>query len=189
MKNKNFIIIALMIICINSVTSCKKKESPTPAPTYTIGQSYGGGIVFYIDGTGQHGLIAAPNDQSTASQWTSDSTLISGCSSTSLGSGQANTNAIIAACTTAGIAAQLCNDLVIGNYSDWFLPSKDELNLLQQQKYKVSGFDNTNFNLSFWSSSEINKGNAWAQYFYDGIQSAKGKITTNYVHVRAIRAF
>lgn len=44
--------------------SCKKNNDSNTSTTYTIGQSFGGGKIFYIDGTGKHGLIVAPNDQS-----------------------------------------------------------------------------------------------------------------------------
>ena len=52
-------------------SSCKKKtDNNNPATTpKVIGQNYGGGIIFYVDGTGQHGLIAAPYDQSSGALW------------------------------------------------------------------------------------------------------------------------
>jgi hypothetical protein len=150
-------------------------------PSFTIGQSYGGGIIFYIDGTGQHGLISATSDQSSGAQWGCFGTLIGG-TGTAIGTGQANTTAIVNGCSTPGIAAQICDALVLNGYSDWFLPSKDELNQMYIQKTVIGGFIDY-----YWSSSEKNAGGAWYQYFPNGAQDYNNKYTTYYV--RAVRAF
>ena len=147
-----------------------------------IGISYGGGIVFYIDGTGQHGLISAINDQGTA-QWGCYGTLI-GCSSLAIGTGQANTTAIVNGCSTAGIAARVCDDLVLNGYSDWFLPSKDELNQMYLQKTVIVSFANC----YYWCSSEDMANWAYSQYPGNGNQNATVKYVDTY-YVRAIRAF
>jgi formylglycine-generating enzyme required for sulfatase activity len=152
-------------------------------PAYLIGQAYGGGIIFYVDGTGQHGLIAATTNQSTGAQWGCYGTSIPGTSS-AIGTGQANTTLIVNGCSTAGIAARLCDDLVLNGYSDWFLPSKDELYQMYLQKTAIGGF--TNF--SYWSSSEYNATNAWDQAFGSGSQSSYSKNFTGN-GVRAVRAF
>jgi hypothetical protein len=150
-----------------------------------IGQSHAGGIVFYIDGTGLHGLVATPGDQSASAQWGCSETLISG-TSTAIGSGQANTTAIVNGCSTSGIAARLCNSLIfppLSPYFDWFLPSKGELNLLYLQKDVVGGFVED----YYWSSSEQDASSAWVQHFTTGVQYNFYKF--NYVGVRAVRAF
>jgi len=149
---------------------------------FYIGASYGGGIIFYLDGTGQHGLISATSDQSTVAQWGCVSTSIPGTSSF-IGTGQANTTAIVTHCGTLGIAAQICDALVLNGYSDWFLPSKDELNQMYVQKTIIGGFaDNP-----FWSSSEYDNYWAWYQYFDYGSNDYYWKDAT--FHVRAVRAF
>ncbi len=152
------------------------------AVSFAIGQSYGGGIIFYIDGTGLHGLISAPTDQSTGAPWGCYGTLIGG-TGTAVGTGQANTTAILNICTFAGIAARICNDLVLNGYSDWFLPSKDELNQMYLQKTVIGGFANN----YYWSSSEYNANYAWDQNFYNGLQNGLSKNGT--ICVRAVRAF
>lgn len=102
-----------------------------------IGTFYGGGILAYILKQGDpgyvhvqiKGLIAAPSDQGSA-KWGCPGTIIGG-TNTALGTGAANTAAILAGCSDeAGIAARLCDNLVLNGYSDWFLPSKNELNKL-----------------------------------------------------------
>jgi Protein of unknown function (DUF1566) len=151
--------------------------------TFYIGQNYGGGIIFYIDGTWQHGLISAPTDQSTGAQWGCEGTTIGG-TFTAIGTGQANTTLIVNGCSEAGRAARICDNLILNGYSDWFLPSKDELNQMYQQKTVIGGFV---YNLNYWSSSEYNADNAWCQYFYNGIQFDSYK--QNAYFVRAVRAF
>ena len=162
---------------------CKKKADNTNPPTpKVIGQSYGGGIIFYIDGTGQHGLIAASSDQSSGVNWGCYGILIGG-TRTAIGTGQANTTAIINGCSTAGIAARICDDLVLNGYIDWFLPSEDELNQMYIQKTIIGGLANG----SYWSSSEDNVNYAWSLYFNDGSQYNDSK---NFIYyVRAVRAF
>jgi hypothetical protein len=158
-------------------------NSVTPSLYFTVGQSYGGGIIFYVDGTGQHGLIAATTDQSTNTSWGCSGTSISG-TSTAAGTGQANTTAIINGCGTAGIAARICNDLELNGYTDWFLPSKDELNMVYLNKDAIGVFANW----YYWSSSQYDAGTAWYQYLETGAQGSmfdKG----NLYAVRAIRDF
>lgn len=150
---------------------------------FTIGQSYGGGIIFYIDKTWMHGLIAPTSDQSTGAQWGCIMTSIPGTSK-DVGTGQANTTAIVNGCSTAGIAARICDDLVLSGYSDWFLPSKDEMNLMYLQQNIIGGFANT----VYWNSTEYNASYAWNQTFPSGLQTLTMK-DGNTWHVRAVRAF
>ena len=71
-----------------------------------------------------------------------------------------------------------------GGYTDWFLPSQDELDALYDAKDVVGGFASG----SYWSSSEYSSNYAWYQYFDDGNQSNyDGKGST--LRVRAVRAF
>jgi hypothetical protein len=158
-------------------------NSVTPGVPLAIGQSYGGGIIFYIDGTTQHGLISAISDQSSGAQWGCQGTFISGADGTAIGTGNQNTLDIIAGCATAGIAAQICSNLELNGYSDWFLPSRDELNQMYLQKDVIGNFGWTNY----WSSSEFSEYFVLLQGFGDGAQSGATKSAE--WSVRAIRAF
>ena len=159
------------------------------ASTITVGSSYGGGKVAYIFAPGDpgyvpgevHGLIAAPSDQSTGIQWGCYGTVVGG-TYTALGTGAANTAIVSAACG-AGTAARLCADLVLNGYSDWYLPSRDELNKLYINIIYIGGFT-TGY---YWSSSESFAYAAWGVGFYDGFTGDDAKATPRCV--RAVRSF
>jgi len=161
-------------------------------PVHTIGESYGGGIVFYVYDGGQHGLIAATADQSTGIRWYNGTYRYTGTTGDGLGAGAMNTAMIVATQMadnqTGNFAAKVCADysVVVGGitYGDWYLPSKHELNLLYLQKTVVGGFASA----YYWSSSEYDNGLAWLQTFFDGLQYATNKNPTNH-YVRAVRAF
>jgi hypothetical protein len=131
----------------------------------------------------QHGLIAALSDQGTA-QWGCYWVTISGADGTAIGTGAQNTIDIMNGCSTAGIAARLCGDLVLGGYSDWYLPSKDELNQLYINRVVIGGFANNNY---YWSSTELGYTYAWLQNFGNGLQYYSGKNSS--IDVRAVRSF
>ena len=128
-----------------------------------------------------HGLIAAPSDQSTSIQWGCYGTTVGG-TSTALGTGAANTATVSAACGT-GTAARLCADLVLNGYSDWYLPSRDELNKLYINIIAIGGFAT----VRYWSSSEYDGLGAWFINFGNGATSYYNRNFTYYV--RAVRAF
>lgn len=130
-----------------------------------------------------HGLIAASSDQSTGAQWGCVGTYIFGADGTALGTGNQNTIDIMAGCATAGIAARICGNLVLNGYSDWYLPSVDELNKLYLNRGAIGGFT-VEF---YWSSSEYTSSHAVAQYFANGGTIAYYKDFS--FHVRAIRTF
>ena len=157
--------------------------------SFTLGHTFGGGLIFYLDLSGQSGLISADQDQSTGAQWGCSGTDIPGCYGTAIGTGQSNTNAIVNGCNDAGIAAKLCNDLERNGYDDWFLPSIDELNKmylnLKQAIPSLGGFAND----YYWSSSENNMDNAWTQNFTSNNGSQTDLAKTHTYHVRAVRAF
>jgi hypothetical protein len=165
----------------------------TPVVGHTIGESYGGGIVFYVYDNGQHGLIAATADQNIwpGIRWNAGTDTNTMAYADGVGAGKANT-AIIIANQGYGdgstYAARICNEYSITvagvTYGDWYLPSKFELNLLYLQRSVVGGFAT---NLGYWSSTEILSNSVSRQYFGNGSQSNDSKYAT--YAVRAVRAF
>ena len=157
---------------------------------HSIGETYGGGKVFYVYDNGKHGLIAATSDQSTAIRWYGGSNTNTRARADGVGAGLKNTAIIIAnqgAVDGSAFAATVCNEYSVTVdgviYGDWYLPSKHELNLLYEQKLVVGGFANANY----WSSSENGLYYAWYQLFTNGLQNFNDKVIALYV--RAVRAF
>jgi uncharacterized repeat protein (TIGR02543 family) len=137
-------------------------------------------------------LEAAPADQGVDRQWYSGLTPPPVTTGTAVGTGQANTAAVIAVQGLPGLgevayAALICDELVLGGFSDWFLPSKDELNLMYVN-LKVAGVGGFAA-AGYWSSSEFESDSLMArnQYFVTGGQGYDPKYWNN--NVRAIRAF
>jgi hypothetical protein len=158
--------------------------------TLSVGQTGpGGGIVFFNKGNTNGGwqyLESAPSDQSTGIGWGCSGTSIPGTQLT-VGSGEANTNLVVAGCSDASFAAKLCDNLTLGGQSDWFLPSRDELNLMYKNMHLNS---QGNFTASdyYWSSTENSYANAWGFYFSNGTANSAG-YKGNTTYVRAVRAF
>jgi hypothetical protein len=141
----------------------------------------------YVPGE-THGLIAATENQSDGIIWAitaHQSTSVPGGTGTLIGTGLANTNKIITQ-NGAGItyAAGLARAYTGGGYSDWYLPSQDELEKLYAMKeLGYGGFAQ----YYYWSSSEHEANYAVTQTMNNGIQDYYNKGTTHYV--RAVRAF
>ena len=152
--------------------------------THTIGESYGGGKVFYVYDGGLHGLIVATTDQSAGIRWYGGSFTNTRAVKNGINGGISNTDRIIINQGAGSYAAQLCANYNGGNYADWYLPSKYELNLLYDQKTVIGG----GANLDYWSSTEYDSNSAWVQNFSDGDQNINFKSQTT-AYVRAIRSF
>lgn len=157
----------------------------------SIGDTFQGGKVAYILQSGDpgyiagqtHGLIAATSDQSTSIKWYNVSNTTTGAVGIAIGSGNSNTNTIVTSQGSGSYAAKLCYDLILNGYSDWYLPSIDELYKLYLNKVAIGGFSD----YYYWSSSEYNTNSALVQDFYNGNRGYYSKYNT--INVRAVRAF
>lgn len=159
-----------------------------------VGEFNHGGVVFYVDETGEHGLVCAVSDLSMA-EWGCMGTEITGASNLGLGSGAQNTLDIIAECTTTGIAADLCTNLDLNSFTDWFLPSRDALSEMYFNKDAINatatGNGGTEFvNNSYWSSSEYNANptnQIYGRDFSNGLVYVFNKVDVR--NIRPVRAF
>ncbi len=157
---------------------------------YRIGdRGPAGGLVFYDKGNNSGGwryLEAAPEDQMKSATWGCLKPVHTRGISTAIGTGRNNTGLIIKFCGAKDEAVTICTRYRGGGRDDWFLPSKEELNLMyiNLKKNGLGGFSDDNY----WSSSIYIEGNVWTQYFGNGRQSDWPPIG-NFARVRAIRAF
>ncbi len=168
-----------------------------------IGDFYGGGVVFHLFVEGEigyvagetHGLIVTVADQSSGIQWSNGTYVTTGATGTAVGTGSANTDAIITeqGATEIFYAAGLARAYTGGGYTDWFLPSKDELNkmYLNRATINTTAASNGGSNFSannYWSSTEYDNVNAWRRSFqYDNVNYVNKASTAS--SVRAVRAF
>ena len=154
---------------------------------YEIGDLVEGGIVFYINETGEHGLVAALEDFNSNYQWGCSGTELSGAEA--IGTGYQNTLDIVAGCSETNTAAFNALNSTTEGYTDWFLPSKDEL----IEMYSTIGQGGTEGNIGgfendwYWSSSEYSSYGAWTVSFTSGHPYFFNKY--NSYRVRIIRAF
>ena len=167
-----------------------------------VGDVYQGGVVFYIFVEADagyvagetHGLIAAVADQSSGIQWRNGNTnQTTGATGTAVGTGAANTTTIVTAqgATETSYAAGLAKAYAAGGYTDWFLPSKDELNLMYSNIGQGSLLGNIgNFDDDYyWSSTEHDYSNAWYMHFDAELAFMAFNVKYYPANVRAVRAF
>ena len=181
-------------LTMNSGATAPEWVTPnSTVSTLAIGQEWQGGIIFYLDASGKHGLISAPTDQSAGIQWYNESFVDTYAYGNGIGAGEGNSQGIRrwqGYCSSC-YASELCQDLSLGGETDWYLPSKYELNLMFENigQGNALGLGNIgNFaNNSYWSSTENGNVNACYQFFGNGNQSSVDKDYT--LFVRAVRAF
>lgn len=184
----------------------------TSAPVHLVGDSYQGGIIFWVyDSNGEHGLIVSRADQGAGIRWYNGINRTTGTSGDGINTGAMNTAIIVAAQIAdnqnGNFAAKVAADYSIQDdgltactpvnqsppateicYGDWYLPSAVELNLLYNAKV-ASGVSNFVANSYYWSSRESGDNHAWSQRLDNGVQNNSTNKNSASQLVRAIRAF
>jgi hypothetical protein len=159
---------------------------------FRVGESAYGGVVAYILHSGdigydpyvRHGLIAVTSDLSGDAEWGCTGTSIPGAISDYIGIGNQNTTNIVNGCSTPGIAAGKCFNLELNGYSDWYLPSIEELRQLFLNRDLIGAF---NAGANYWSSTEVIANSANAMSFSFGTMLTSNK--SSRLLVRPVRSF
>ncbi len=162
------------------------------------GKIYQGGFIFYLNTDDGSGLVAATEDQSEEAPWGCYGIEISGADGTNIGTGSQNTIDIVSGCSEAGIAAKLCAELILNGKDDWFLPAKEELNLMWENLADSDGNNESTGpddpgNIGgfterwYYHSTELYSGTAGGRDFGNGLNLEASKAALG--HVRAARAF
>jgi len=169
--------------------------------TYEVGDFAHGGVVFWVDESGEHGLVCAKADQSEGVRWYAGTYGNTQAKGDGMYAGEANTSIIIAAHVAIGddespYAARICNELQVTEngrtYGDWYLPSHKELILMNSLSAIIDATATANGGTAFangeyyWSSTEYNSNYVFYVRFGFGY-TADNKV--NVYRVRAIRAF
>ena len=204
MKKLLYTLLAVSVI----FSACEEEDA---APTNTnnnsalaIGDTHQGGIIFYLDGNGG-GLVCDIQDLGMV-PWGCEGMDISGSDGTAIGTGSQNTIAILNECSQSTntnwplhpeIATEECANSTAQGYSDWFLPSKDELREIYINRNAINTTALANGGdifgssiptaLVFWSSSQDLPSTAHQKSFYIGTEFTVWKSSPAFV--RAVRAF
>jgi len=139
--------------------------SPPPVPTITFNSNT---------------LWIHPTDNAVDVKWADDQFIITGA--TSLTDGKANTTTIVNILGAGTYAAKICDDLEAFGHSDWYLPSRDELSAMEDNKTAIGNFDTGK---AYWSSSEYADYYAFIVYFNNGMHVNTMK--NNIHNLRCIR--
>lgn len=134
------------------------------------GRVYQGGFIFYFNNQDNSGLVAAPNDYDFYVPYCEDNSLTN-ATGTAIGTGQQNTTLIMTNCGISGTSADYCNSLLMSGFSDWFLPSRDEL-LAIYTNLKLNGYGNLSWD-NYWSSTESL---ATPLYYAEAINFSDGSV-------------
>lgn len=176
---------------VGNTLNIPQYNNGAPCNSHFIGENYGGGIVFFVYDNGQHGLISSIQDLDsvgTAPPWYNGNYIeTNAIRNDGILAGRLNTDVIISKQGNGRYAASVCAQYLGGGFSDWYLPSKYELNLLYLQKNIVGGFPSGAGAAVYFSSTEGNSTQVWRQDFENGDQFLGPKNVTD--GLRAIRAF
>jgi hypothetical protein len=146
---------------------------------FEIGQEYGGGRIAYIlkpddpayAAENPHGIIVSLTSYN-GFKWFNGTYTTTFATFTGYGTGNANTDLIVSIMGPGDYAAALCSTEKTKGYTDWYLPSKDELNKVYLARDKISSLPLEGY---FWTSSEAGNSTAWIQSFDTGVQSTYDK--------------
>lgn len=168
-------------------TEKAKEEAINRAKNIAVGKTFEGGIIFYVDPSGQHGLIMAKGDQSDkAIDWFHGTTGKALATDTEIYDGESNTELLTAKFKEENHPAQLCKNFEFGGFSDWYLPSKNELDKLYEYNQTLPKAQRLE-PAYYWSSTEMSNQDVYYRSFHNG--KSYTWIKGNKAKVRAVRKF
>jgi hypothetical protein len=196
----------LIIVLVGtlSIFSCKKEGVPTAQELLDKGESmatilslkpvdslvgklYLGGFIFYVDSATATGKIVGGSDVSESASWGCSGQDMTGATDSAFGFGAANTDFLVQNCTSLNSAANFCSGAVENGFTDWYLPTEDELKLVYTVlgANKIGGFADD----YYWTSTQTPASTNAAQHvlFVDGTVSFSSK--SNGYKVRAVKDF
>ena len=158
------------------------------------GELMEGGIVFYVDETGQHGLVSATEDLNGTYEFGCAETYLPGAGDLSIGAGYENSLNIVDGCPDTNTAAYYAINSFINGYSDWYLPSANEL----YEMYNTIGNGGPEGNIggfgfdggyNYWSSTTSNPDYGGRFVAFNNGYTGGASRDTGYYKVRVIRSF
>ncbi|MDD7913212.1 DUF1566 domain-containing protein [Polaribacter ponticola] len=189
MKKQKYILLVILTLMLG--TSCSENEDLI---SVKVGDFIYGGVVFYVDPDDDtKGLVCAIEDLGKeGAEWGCRGTDIPNANGQNYYDGMENTIAIKAACATDNTAAKLCFDYIANGYSDWYLPSRTEMNEIYENREIVNAtaVDNEGDDLrinDYWTSSNRDQNYAWIMDVYNG--KTTYKVKNNNFLIRPVRKF
>lgn len=190
-----------IISLTSTIVSCKKEESPTLQEQLNDGtsihtlmesypvdsfytKSYGGGYIFHLEANGT-GMVVGKTDLSSTATWGCNATAIDGADGSLIGTGKANSDSIVSQCSDPYSAAVLCENSSSEGFTDWYLPSQDELKKVYNFVHN-RGVGNFESNY-YWTSTETSLTTGQHVLFTNGSVSLSTKSNAHFV--RAVRNF
>jgi hypothetical protein len=152
--------------------------------TRYLGEAYGGGIIFYVDEDGKHGLITTTIDKSTRKQKKSETFIHTNEVRDGISTGRFNTNRLNAMKGEEARDSQVTEDYHNVYLSDWYLPTRYDLIKLYRNREVIGGYAEF---AKGWKSTELSSVNEWYRSFITGGEFSNGKDEA--VYIRVIRKF
>ncbi len=159
-------------------------EPSTSVETHYVGESFGGGIVYYVDDEGKHGIITTIIDKSTRKQHKSETFILTNAARDGIATGEFNTDRLNAMTGKGETDDQVVENYRDANLSDWHLPTRYDLIKLYRNRAVIGGY--TEF-ANGWKSTEVSSVNEWYRSFITGGEFSNGK--DDAVYIRVIRKF
>lgn len=186
-------LIVLIVSIVSGLSSCKKVSYHIPAE----GEKYGGGIVLHIFQPNEkgyipgetHGIIVAEKDLHGLRSFGLIGVNLTGITSSDIGYGKSNTEAIIEAYPDSASAAKFCSEVKINYYDDWYLPSINELNLIFEKRQSLGTFS-ADYTSHYWASTaydDANSSGAFSRFFSTSAICIKNR--NELFHIRPVRYF